>query len=140
MRDGDSDEKRELINSVGNNCQSFQRVMKHEAITVSEVGRGVSAENIKPSVTPEETLITGQTVNEAGVVLEEELLQTENKLCINPFTCRPCSDLQPELGRCGHMMLSKRRLLITMPLDSSSRSGSVQQKRRRHVFTSLTVV
>lgn len=72
--------------------------MKHEAITVSEVGRGVSVENIKPSVKPEETLITGQTANELNVVLEEELLQTENKCCVNPFTCRlrRGSDLQPE--------------------------------------------
>lgn len=58
--------------------------MKHEAITVSEVGWGVSVENIKLTVTPEETLITGQTVNELNAMLEEELVQTENSAVLTP--------------------------------------------------------
>lgn len=61
--------------------------MKHEAIThththrVSEVGRGVSVENIRLTVTLEETLITGQTVNELSAMLEEQLLHSETVQC-----------------------------------------------------------
>lgn len=83
--------------------------MKHEAITVSEVGRGVSVENIKLTVTPEETLITGQTVNEANAMLEEELLQTETKCCVNPSSVGEQDEKHPNRPSWKRSWVDERR-------------------------------